>query len=668
MDTATSSSHSSPVFTEKREDNASVSSNGRPRGLAAGMTARTIVLGLVLSVLMSLWVVHASFVAHSSFLSFSHLPVAALFPFMFVVFVVNGPLKRYLPGQAFSPEEQLVLFFILFTASALPAWAFSTYWVAIPSVPAYYANSENRWVELFFSFLPDWLIVPNRQNAVQGFYGGLASGESIPWNVWVLPLGWWGTFFLALAIASMSLMVILRKQWVERERLTFPLVKVPMILVEQGDPASPLPRVAHNRLFWYGFIFSFGIICWNILGYWDLVPPFLQGGNARTPLILAQAFPVIQFKVNFPVIAICFFTELNILFSIWFFFLIATLQAGIMNTIGVPKTGEIVLAQHLGGFFMYTLFGLWMARHHLKDVFLKAIGKNDTIDDSQEFFSYRMAVGGVLFGLLYMVFFLKSAGMSWDILAVLLTTCMLLYIGVTRVVAEAGLINLDLPYNAHDFTVFSYGSANVSKLDLTLLTLSQTFCRNWRTLGMNAMAHLARVGDEIGVARKGMLPVMILALAAAGVTSVVYTLYLGYHSPGADQFTGEFGNARTGWSTLATWINNQTQLTGGEYTGLLAGVLIGWLLILCYHSFSWWPLHPIGWAVAQTWGITMIVTSIFIVWLIKAILLSFGGTSMYRKAQPFFIGLLVGYVFGVALSYGVDVIWFPNSGHVVETW
>ena len=42
--------------------------------------------------------------------------------------------------------------------------------------------------------------------------------------------------------------------------------------------------------------------------------------------------------------------------------------------------------------------------------------------------------------------------------------------------------------------------------------------------------------------------------------------------------------------------------------------------------------------------------------------------KLYRQAQPFFIGMLVGYVLGVVLSYGADVIWFPNNGHIVETW
>ncbi len=645
-----------------------IASRKKAEGLASGMTFRAVALGLFLSASMAWWVVHASFEAHSSFLSITHLPIAALFPFMLVVFVINGFLKRFAPSHVFTQAELIIIFFTVFTASAIPGWAFSTYWVAVPSIPHYYANSENRYVELFFEYLPSWLIVSDNRNAVQWFYEGLPSGGQIPWKDWIVPLSWWGTFFLALFFVSASLMVILRKQWIERERLTFPLARVSLLLIEDTDKGSIMPRIAQSRVFWYGFSIPLFIILWNIVSYWNVVPPIKLGGDYRIPITLAESFPPINFKINFAFISIGFFTELNILFSIWVFFLLASIQVGLMGRLGIPKTTEIVTAQQLGGFFMYTIFGLWMARRHLYDVIRKAIGRADEIDDSSEFFSYRTAMTGVVVGIIYMFSFLISMGMSFAAAAALLVTCMLLFIGVTRLVAEAGLIYLDLPYNAHEFTVFSFGSANLNRADLTVLTLSQTFSRNWRTLGMVAMAHVNKVGDEIGGARRGIFPTIVLALIIAATISVVYTIFLGYNTTGADGFTDAFGNAKRGFETLATWITNQTQLTGGEYAGLGIGALIAWLLILAHHSFHWWPLHPIGWAVAQTWAITMIASSVFIVWLTKALILKLGGTKLYQKAQPFFIGMLVGYVLGVTISYCVDIVWFPNSGHIVETW
>ena len=638
-------------------------------GLAAGMTPRAIMLGLLLSIGLALWTLQAAFMIRASHLTIGHLPIAALFPFFLVVFVLNGFMRRFAPQHIFTASEQIIIFFIVFTASAIPAWGVSSYWVAVPSMPYYYANVENRWAELFFDVLPDWLILSDTGPVLRWFYEGQPSNSGgIPWRYWLVPMAWWGTFLLALFAVSASIMVILRKQWIERERLTFPLAKVPLMLLEESDPPSFLPLIAQNRLFWFGFGFPLFVICWNIVSYWGIVPVIPLGAPYPTQITLAESFPAIPFKLHFAFISIGFFTELNILFSVWFFLLISTIQVGIMSRIGVPQTAEIVLAQHLGGFFFYTLFGLWMARKHLYDVARKAIGRGSDVDDSMEFFSYRTAVITIIVGLTYMVLFLHSGGMALTTVSVLLTTALLMYIGVTRVVAEAGLIYLDLPYNTHEFTVFSLGSSNLSRTDLVMLTLSQTFARNWRTLGMCSIAHLNKVGEESGGTKRGTFSVISIALILAAVTSLIYTIYLGYATTGADQFVGSFGNSRASYNTLASWIQNKTQLTGSEFFSLSAGALMGWLLILGHHRFPWWPLHPIGFAVGQTWALKMIFGSIFLIWLVKALILRFGGTRMYRKAQPFFIGMLVGYVLGVFISYGVDVIWFPGNGHVVETW
>ena len=64
----------------------------------------------------------------------------------------------------------------------------------------------------------------------------------------------------------------------------------------------------------------------------------------------------------------------------------------------------------------------------------------------------------------------------------------------------------------------------------------------------------------------------------------------------------------------------------------------------------------------------MAFLSILIVWIAKSAVLRLGGVSLYRKGQPFFIGMLAGYALGVFLSFLVDAAWFPGAGHVVDGW
>ena len=41
---------------------------------------------------------------------------------------------------------------------------------------------------------------------------------------------------------------------------------------------------------------------------------------------------------------------------------------------------------------------------------------------------------------------------------------------------------------------------------------------------------------------------------------------------------------------------------------------------------------------------------------------------LYRRWQPFFLGILIGYALAVTLSFVVDVIWFPGNEHVVQVF
>jgi hypothetical protein len=58
--------------------------------------------------------------------------------------------------------------------------------------------------------------------------------------------------------------------------------------------------------------------------------------------------------------------------------------------------------------------------------------------------------------------------------------------------------------------------------------------------------------------------------------------------------------------------------------------------------FLWWPLHPVGYMAANSWGMHWNWGSLTLGWLIKVLLLRYGGLRTFRSAIPFFIGLVVG--------------------------
>jgi hypothetical protein len=58
--------------------------------------------------------------------------------------------------------------------------------------------------------------------------------------------------------------------------------------------------------------------------------------------------------------------------------------------------------------------------------------------------------------------------------------------------------------------------------------------------------------------------------------------------------------------------------------------------------FFWWPFHPAGYAITTSWGMNIIWSCLFFSWLIKSVILKYGGLKIHRQAIPFFLGLILG--------------------------
>jgi hypothetical protein len=62
--------------------------------------------------------------------------------------------------------------------------------------------------------------------------------------------------------------------------------------------------------------------------------------------------------------------------------------------------------------------------------------------------------------------------------------------------------------------------------------------------------------------------------------------------------------------------------------------------------FTWWPLHPLMFVTWASTPLRLMWFSYLIGWLVKQLIMKYGGVNLYNRAKPVMMGLIVGDLFG----------------------
>jgi hypothetical protein len=63
---------------------------------------------------------------------------------------------------------------------------------------------------------------------------------------------------------------------------------------------------------------------------------------------------------------------------------------------------------------------------------------------------------------------------------------------------------------------------------------------------------------------------------------------------------------------------------------------------ICKMRFPWWPIHPVMFLICAGWGISVVGFSFLLGWLVKALVMKYGGTRVYQDLKPVVIGVMAG--------------------------
>lgn len=572
----------------------------------------------------------------------SDYSIGAAFFYFFIIVLINGIIGKINKNLSLKTEELVIIFGMMAVSCAIPTWGFSLN--LIPLLPGVYYYADKSWEENFIPYINKKITVWDK-NAVEWFFEGLPKGKSIPWNCWITPLSLWFLLIFSVYLLSILIVYFLSKRWIEEERLLYPLMTPPTELSKKEDS---FPTIMKNKLFYAGILIPF-----ILLGLYSLsvyFPSFPKIYLAKTYYIFRRTVGI-NIRIAFEVIGLIYFVPLDVSFSLWFFYLLLTIQKGIFNIVGIGKvtpepwafSGIEAGYECMGAMFSMVLIMLWQERNYLKNV----LGDRKNL-------GYTIVSIICLF---IIVFWLKFAGLKFIHAFIFTIFAFLTFIGLTRVVCQSGTPYARSGVVPAGMLINIFGSERIGNNGLTSLGFTSPWACDLRTLVMTSSANFFALGERFKINFKKIIISSVIAVIIGIFASFISIIMIAYKYGGINLGGWQFTNYvpyTINW--VKEYILHPYNFGKYEFSFFLIGAFLYIILNFLRLRFIGFPIHPIGLTIAATIPIYFIWFSIFIGWLLKFLILKYGGQKLYKTLQVLFIGIIIGAFLTAGIWMIIDFI------------
>ncbi len=638
------------------------------------MTPRAVAIGLLAVVLIAVATPYSDLVMQGTWIGLTAFPISAFFLLLIIAAVINVVPRRL--GVGLTTGELLVVYCMMLVSAGIPSFGLTGLLIPYMAGPFYFAGEENKWEQTLWPELPEWLH-PAVGRATTGLYEGLRPGTPIPWNEWVIPLAAWSVLVLSVYVVFFSASALLRRRWVDDEKLVFPLIQLPVEMTRYEDRQALLPSFFTNRTMWVFFAIPFVIHAINgIHHYYPTVPGINvhrvaldtyiteRPWNAMSPLWLRFLFSIIGLAYVLP-------SELS--FSLWFFLLFFLFQQVVGQAIGYPMPSvqaypvrRFVAHQMVGGILTYFFLGVGAARPRIAAIWSAVTGSGTSRSGAEgdalgeaEALPYRWAFWGAIAGLGAVCLWGSVAGAGFGKTLVMFVLYFMLHIIAVRLVCEGGMMYVQHPFRPLNMMLATVGTRAIGGSSLAILGLfDHLFMLDNRSPLMPGIMQSLRIADDGGIRRRPLMGAMAVSvLLAMGISYFAYLRLMYTHG----------GTALNTWFTTyytknlyCTWTNHL--IVDGEAATPVAFATMGvgaasmWLLAYMHRTHLWWPLHPIGYLMGASWPMINFWFPVFLGWVIKTSVLKFGGHKIYQRLLPGFLGLIFGEFCSAGLWVVIDLI------------
>ncbi len=551
-------------------------------------------------------------------------------------------------------------------------------------LPAYtaaqYFNAPDNNYDQIAQTYPDWFI-PKNPELIRQFYEG-ASG-AVDLSPWLATIATWTVFFSVLWVTLLCIVVLLRRHWVEDERLSFPLVQVPLYITGLTPTAKTSETTIWRQpLMWIGF----GIVTVHFITI------MLHASNPSVPT-LGPRYDVGQFFTEYPLdalsryflfvhnpqlVGLAYFAPQDICFSMFFFFFLIKLLmlfyrvTGLHEPAGFPFFWEMAA----GAFVGIAIYYAWSGREYFAKLWRNIIGGPDALGaappDPVAPFSYRLAAIGAVAGFIFLCAWYITAGMSWWIPPIFFGLIILFATIFTRGRAEAGIGSLaSYPFWQASRQIKSFlgterlaPGGDFTNLSMLASLIFLHFGNFPET--MTFQIEGLKISEDARLNTKGLTRLMSVALVLCVVAMMWFSINA-FYEWGGNTLAG--GVTEGGYAVRIT-LQQLTDVSGiidgnhrppdaSRNAFTIGALLFTLLLVMIRVRWLRFPLHPLGWVMTLPYGYAY-WGPFFAAWLIKWGILKFGGMRMYNALIPFFIGLIVGQIFSLSILWQVVALFMPD--------
>jgi hypothetical protein len=630
----------------------------------ASYTPRAVVVGLLAVVALSVGTQFAELWVHGTQVSQSTPPINSFFVWLVIVVLVNTIFRLISRRLTLARGELLLIYAMLVVCGGVAGIGFTHFIPALVTAPFYYGTPDQPWTELLQPYVPqsEWF-APRDEAVIKYAFEGMPPTWTVPWQPWLKPLALWSVLGLLMAWCTVCLAVLLRRQWVENERLIFPLNYVPLAMTDPtgGYRPTALHPFFRDRLMWLGFLIPTVLhACNSLHQYWPAVPEMrirdvrLDAGLAARPWSAARPLSLWFYPMA---VGLAYLLSRDISFGLWFFYFVGKAEAVLGSSLGLGGGGSASLAgfpfleeQSSGALLALALGSLWVGRRHLRRLWDSALAGQR--EDRHDPLPPNVAIFGLFIGLALIVGWWQLFGMSPQATLLYFGLWFLYSIGLSRLVCEGGTVWIGTPLDPRTVVRNALGVGALGPRDWHMMGYLRFLTMDWRCLMMPNVFSSLKLLETDDLQPRGLVGSMMWGIALSLVTSFITITAMSYLTPG-----GGIGLSTWRWVGVPQEplrVTSQYLMNpGGPVTMKVLFMGVGAAGMVALQAlrgrFLWWPLHPLGYPMAATFAMRNMWFSTLVAWAIKSLVLRYGGIPTYEKSRPFFLGLILGDFANIAL-------------------